>query len=429
MKRSLIRSLVACSLASSGCAVVDQFGNRAVDYNIEGERARNQFLLLNIIRSAYHKPMQFSVLTTVTGTATVSGGLSSVLPLGGPASGYQINPSNLLSGGPTFTVANQVDKEFYQGILTPVAKQTVDWLFQAGYPKQLVLTLLVSKISFQRADEKKVAQSEFLNHPFGYFQDFQEVIDELVNEGITTKRSDSTDEIGPPLTSAQAAQMDGISKLKAQGLDLDKTKKSGRSTTTSTYQISKSETDYRFCFDTMRSAVSNYKPALHARLLDRIGQSAIDALACNKEQDNAETPPCDNSTNFVQRGSCTKAGNTTHADALEFTFRSTLGVIYYLGEISRGELKLVDDESFVAPTLLFHKKNFPDEVDSLFNLRRATGDPALTVGYQGTDYSVVADPGHGDHSSQVLDLVEQLTALNSSNKNLPSSSVVNLIGH
>src|ERR1700741_857952 len=114
MKRWLIRNLVACSLASGGCAAVDQFGDCAVAYNIEGERARNQFLLLNVIRAAYRKPMEFSVLTTVTGTATAMGGISTVLPLGCPASGYQINPSSDLSGGPTFTVANQVDQEFYQ---------------------------------------------------------------------------------------------------------------------------------------------------------------------------------------------------------------------------------------------------------------------------------------------------------------------------
>jgi hypothetical protein len=381
MKRSLLRSLVAaCSLASSGCAIVDQFGDRAVDYNIEGKKARNQFLLLNIIRSAYHKPMQFSVLTTVTGTATVSGGLSAVLPLGGPESGFQINASpSLLSGGPTFTVANQVDKEFYQGILTPVEKQTIDQLFQAGYPKQLVLTLLVSKISLQRADETKRGRHEFLNQPFGHFADFKKVIGELVNEGITTKRSDATDDIGPPLTSAQAGQMDGISKLTAQGLNLNRTKKFGKSTTSFAYQISKSEVNYRFCFDTMASAVRPSE-ALHARLLDRIGQSAIDALACDKEEDNAEEPPCGNKTYFVQHRWCTKAGKTKHADALEFTLRSTSSVIYCPGEISRGELKLVDDPRFVAPTLLFRRESGPDEVDILFNLGRETGDPTLTVG-------------------------------------------------
>jgi hypothetical protein len=222
MKRSLVGSLIACSLVSSGCAAVDQFGDRAVAYNIEGERTRNQLLLLNVIRSAYRKPMQFSVLTTVTGTATATGGLSAVLPLGGPASGYQINPSSDLSGGPTFTVANQVDKEFYQGILTPVDKQIIDYLFQTGYPKQLLLTLFVSKISFWRANEKGTPPKDFMNRPDSrYFPYFQEVIGELINEGITTERSESTEEIGPPLTSAQAAQMEGISKLKAQGLDLN----------------------------------------------------------------------------------------------------------------------------------------------------------------------------------------------------------------
>jgi hypothetical protein len=421
MKRSLITSLFACSLASSGCAVVDQFDDRAVAYNIQGERARNQFLLLNVIRSAYRKPMQFSVLTTVTGTATVTGGVSSVLPLGGPASLYQLNPSSDVSGGPTFTVANQVDKEFYQGILTPVEMETVDSLFQAGYPKQLLLTLFVSKISFARAD-----QEPRINRPDQrYFPDFQEMINELVNEGITTEAFKSSDEIGPPLTRSQAAQMEGISKLKAQGLDLERTKAlSGKSLT---YQISKSKTEYRFCFDTVHHDPC-YDWDLHAKLLTRISQSALDAHACGKAQDEVE---CDDEAQFGRHRSCNSAGKATRPEGFNVAIRSTLAIIYYLGEISRGTLGLADGD-FEEPTLLFRDRRMrcSSKPNRVFSLFRATGDPALTVSYEGTDYSVPLDPsGRRDHSTQVLDLVEQLAALNSSNKNLPSSSVVNLVGH
>ena len=425
MKQWLICNLVACSIASGGCAVVDQFGDRAVAYNIEGERARNQFLLLNVIRAAYRKPMEFSVLTTVTGTATAMGGISTVLPLGGPASGYQINPSSDLSGGPTFTVANQVDQEFYQGILNPVAKQTIDLFFQAGYPKQLLLTLFVSKISFSRADEKGAPPEEFRNRANNRdFPKFQAAINELINEGITTESIESTHDIGPPLTSMQAAQLDGISKLKAQGLDLDK--KPGKF---SKYQISESKTEYRICFDTtVHQRNPCYNPDLHASLLTRVSQSAIDAHACGKAQDEME---CHDPTKFAHNRSCNNVDKPTPPEKFNFTIRSTLAIIYYLGEISRGKVGLADQD-FVAPTLVFRdpgNRCLPSH-ESLFSLLKATGDPALTVSYEGTDYSIPLDPqGYSDHSTQVLDLVEQLAALNSSNKTLPSSSVVNLVGH
>ena len=382
--------------------------------------------------------MQFSVLTTVTGTATVTGGLLAVLPLGGPASGYQINPSSDFSGGPTFTVANQVDKEFYQGILTPVDNKTIDYLFQAGYPKQLLLTLFVSKISFPRTDESGAPPKDFLNRPdcpradqkgeflnradCRYFPYFQEVIGELINEGIRTERSESTEEIGPPLTSVQAAQMDGISKLTAEGLNLDKTKKSGKP---STFQISKSKIEYQFCFATMHKGHDKF---LHEKLLNLISLSEIDAHACVKKHNEVENLTCDHRRKFDQNEVCDNTKAKRH-EKFELTIRSTLGIIYYLGEIARGNFRPVP-EHFEAPTLLFPEDLAHPGPDKLFTLSMATGDPALTVNYEGVDYSVPRfRPDYRDHSSQVLDLVEQLAALNSSNKNLPSSSVVNLVGH
>jgi hypothetical protein len=429
MKIPLAASLsLACLFAVTGCAVVDKFGDRAVSYNIQAAQARNQFLLLNIIRSAYRKPLQFSVLTTVTGTATVSGALGGVVPFGGPASGYSINSSSsTVSGGPTFTVANQVDKEFYQGILTPVAMQTVDWYVQAGYPKQLLLTLFVSRISYRRADEPLGMLHTIINQPNAGYADFQALVDELINEGITTESVESKSEIGPALTGAEAAHIDGVSKLKTAGLDLDKSKTDAKTP----YQISKTKTGYRFCFDPARKEAAA-TTELHHQLVARIGEAAIETHACGYEKSDDDKPACAKNQKPTPHKPCATSDDAKRVAALEFTIRGTLGIIYYLGEIARGDLRLDPDDprgaGFVRPYLTFHGPN-ADETDVLFELRPAKGDPDLTVAYQDADYSVAAGPSVRDHSSDVLDLVEELAALNSSAKDLPSSSVVNLVGH
>lgn len=430
MNRLMTRLLAAvCSVSLGGCVVVDQFGDRAVAYNVEAEKTRNQILLLNIIRAAYHKPMQFSIQTTVTGSATATAGLSTVLPLGGPASGYQINPgSNSLSGGPTFTVANQVDKEFYEGILTPISLQTVDSLFKAGYPRQLLLTLFVSQISLSSGSgESRLIRNSAVSGP----ERFQEVLDSLLNEGLSTESVGSSDKIGPILTAAQASNLDGITKLQAQGLSLTPVGGPGAARQ---FQVTKSSSSYRFCFD--RSTANYYRnlqpatsAALHQNLVALIGPGAIASLACGGKADEAGDAAA-----AAHKGTGKKRAKPAIAPApavgLDITIRNTLGIIYYLGEIARGQLGLARSNGSVlpGPTLLFRGPN-ADAREYLFRIRRGSGDPTLSVAYDGTSYTIAADPGTGDHSSQVLDLVEQLSALNSSAKDLPSSNVVNLVAH
>jgi hypothetical protein len=87
VQRFLVRQLsftrrcvaLAAAIWLSGCALADQFGTRAVTYNIESETARDQNIILNVIRAAYRKPMQFTDVGTASGTATATGTVGSSL--------------------------------------------------------------------------------------------------------------------------------------------------------------------------------------------------------------------------------------------------------------------------------------------------------------------------------------------------------------
>src|SRR5215211_7680173 len=59
-----------------GCAVIDNYSGRAVDFNREAEQAQEEVLLLNIVRASLRRPMQFTSLSTVTGSGTVSGSVT-----------------------------------------------------------------------------------------------------------------------------------------------------------------------------------------------------------------------------------------------------------------------------------------------------------------------------------------------------------------
>jgi hypothetical protein len=146
--------VLVCTPALFGCAVVDSYSGRAVDYNREAEQATEQALLLNVIRASLRRPMQFTSIQSITGSANVSGSIAgggvgtrqtpyiSLFPFGagGPAALAQSTNSAIsslstgnasataaLSGSATFTVPVLDTQEFYQGILQPIPLQAFDF--------------------------------------------------------------------------------------------------------------------------------------------------------------------------------------------------------------------------------------------------------------------------------------------------------------
>jgi hypothetical protein len=126
------------SLLASAC-VADIFGERAVSYNQEAATNKDKTILTNIIRASLGRPLQFTDLTTVSGTASQSLSLAGVFPFAvhrPPTVGVSdtFSPTASLSGGPTFSVANLSTKEFYSGILNSISTQEVAYYVDEGYP-------------------------------------------------------------------------------------------------------------------------------------------------------------------------------------------------------------------------------------------------------------------------------------------------------
>src|SRR5215469_3714264 len=83
-KRALVRGAAAVLLLATlaACEIVDDFAGRAVDFNMQAEQAQEQALLLNIVRASLRRPMQFTGLQSITGTANVSAGSTFSFPFG-----------------------------------------------------------------------------------------------------------------------------------------------------------------------------------------------------------------------------------------------------------------------------------------------------------------------------------------------------------
>ena len=253
---------------------------------------------------------------------------------------------------------------------------------------QLLGTLIAFGLNVEEADATTV-----VGDPFGD-KDYPapKVIADLDGQGIQVVRH-GIDEPGSALTAAQKAH------LRAAG---------------HYFQLEKTSADSRFCFDPSYAApnvvVAAGVPARRHRGDDfgaravRVGHRAAGARAGTAR-----------AAGIHQIGGAVAAQSAAGADAsqvLSFRVRSTEGMIYYLGEISRYQLGLVPADG-----------PLPDR--PIFRIAEGPGDRnSIAAPYNGKTYRVIVDPSGKDRSSQVMELLTELLAQNNSAKDLPAPSVI-----
>jgi hypothetical protein len=201
-------AVVLLCLGLPNCAIVDQYSDRATTYNVEAEQAQEKALLLNIIRSSQRRPLQFTTVTSIVGSASmtgtggysgpvdvpfrVSGGSGSYPPLTTWTAGGSLN------GAETFTVPVLDTQEFYQGILKPIPSQYYDLLVQQRYPGDLLFNLFIQKVVVRVDDAScKGKHTEDCEHTFRNYVSFDDDIDQfqmfahyLIRAGLSTESSD-----------------------------------------------------------------------------------------------------------------------------------------------------------------------------------------------------------------------------------------------
>jgi hypothetical protein len=143
--------------------------------------------------------------------------------------------------------------------------------------------------------------------------------------------------------------------------------------------------------------------------------------------------------------------------------RSTQGILYYLGEITRrrlftefgdqprtvqvksalryGTLPLSEcddrengaswqekkDLAYLSRRQAGQRPSGSYYCENLFVLDNSGGDHVINVAYDGMQFGIPRDPNRSGRTLQVLELVKQLLALNTSSKELPSTSVLSVV--
>jgi hypothetical protein len=422
-----------------GCAVVDQYGSRATEYNEQTAASKSSTILLNILRAAYHEPLQFTDISTVTGTASAQGSINANLPfrVGGPnltsAQLFTINPAASMSGGPQFSVGNLNTQEFYRGLQSPVDTRIIANFKDAGISLNVLLPLLISDIEVRNRDT--ITQIHNSGSTWLSYREFLSAVENLVAIGLDVVERPNPDEfIGPVLTRKEASDPELLSGLAqaiataqsgdGPSLTLQGIKSIDGRTSSSQFRLRKPGTKSAgFCFKRKVQPYPRNVDYTVSRIQKGVQPLHIPLAFAHGSVLTLHTAYCGSP------GLADKSSGAKHSasEDLSLTVRSVEGVFLFLGEIVRTELGLKSGE----PVVLVNSENGDPSNGVpfyLFKIEQRLPSPGeISANFHGLTYTISADASGADASSQVVQLLTDLLALQSSAKALPAPNVIAVV--
>jgi hypothetical protein len=162
--------IVSVSLFLGACAVMDyQLEPRAGVINHQTDNARNNEILLNIVRASYSQPLNFVPISKTSGTQSTD------LKVGLPT--FTLGPAQTItqkqfafagnswenSSNGSFDSVPLASHDFYANMMSPIALETANALIHMGYSRELVLNTMIASIRVEGGGDVR----EFRNDPFG----------------------------------------------------------------------------------------------------------------------------------------------------------------------------------------------------------------------------------------------------------------------
>lgn len=197
---SIVATLAACAgMPPSLAPTVKQ---SAIDYSKAMDRFADRALVANVLRARDYLPLNFSDLSSITGSFTVQGSLGASLPLAAPhaANAFGIASAGVASSAsPVLTLSTLNTQGFIMGIIQPVSPMYVVSKWNDGYDQQTLMFLFIKSMKF--ADG-----TEYLNDPDDPAQmaGFNRLVAELTAAHVNLKPLTLLNPVGPPLPLALA---------------------------------------------------------------------------------------------------------------------------------------------------------------------------------------------------------------------------------
>jgi hypothetical protein len=155
--RILLVAFAAGYLAACTQVVDSTTEIRYGQYNYTTDWAKNEAILLNIVRASQYQPLNFLVYQAYTGTATATATASAPSFIIGPdrvASQKQYTIGNTTlnatgTGTGSISVQNLDTQDFYDALLSPVDFTNLYAFQRQGYPRELLFRLFTDYVSLK----------------------------------------------------------------------------------------------------------------------------------------------------------------------------------------------------------------------------------------------------------------------------------------
>lgn len=155
--RVLIVAFAAAYVAACTEVVDSTTEIRYGQYNYTTDWAKNQAILLNVVRASQFQPLNFLVYQAYTGTATASAMASSPGFIIGPdrtnaQKQYTFSNSTVNATGTgtgSISVQNLDTQDFYDALLSPVDFTNLYAFQRQGYPRELLFRLFADYVSLK----------------------------------------------------------------------------------------------------------------------------------------------------------------------------------------------------------------------------------------------------------------------------------------
>ena len=147
MKMHRCLAVAAISTLLSACTLQGGIEQSALDYNRAADRVDKELLLLNIARAARGEHMTFTGIAEMRGSFLVKVAGSANIPFGGDANSvFTFTPSTTYQTSPSTKIVPLATAAFQKGIVNGVTPEILLMLWERGWPKELLLYLMIEKV-------------------------------------------------------------------------------------------------------------------------------------------------------------------------------------------------------------------------------------------------------------------------------------------
>lgn len=417
-------------LATAGmlcaCSTVEQLADRHTDANQVQAEATNQQLLLNVVRASLREPMHFSRIPEVALPLASTSLAGLTIPFGNGTNKEYTLSGQATASAQTVRVVPQDSQEFTQGLLQPVSAGLLAYHLDQGWPRRLVLTLMVERVIVKTSDGELVLDGHTLaageDAADARAQAFYRWLDAVARLAPAIEPGeDEVKAAGPAMAAASAAsQLAGLAALRASGAQLKETTSGWQPV--ATRSTSRLRVRDPACLARLSAALAADQRLVKVKgalARPRLGSAAPDSVVLSMDH----------------------TAGTSAAGAFALILRSPSAMIYHMGELLRsGDQARSAVMAFQAhrcdgedgrPSASQQAQLWPvqatvEAIDggvcssagSQPGLR--SGTPFVSVAHRGCRYTIW--PGHeSDRTTQALALVKQVLELQYKGAAAPSA--------